>query len=170
MTRKQLVLLAIMMLLPLLIMLGFFAVLSLEVQRANDLMLNSIDSRVNTIVLATLEKVKEDVSLILPSPPLSNPSEPQQELKSKTKDIKLEGNVTLTTLDESTFFVNNRLYELGDIIAPYGIVIAVGRDMIVFQGFDGQITVFGQTFDTQESSSDESQAKKLESSSIKEQA
>lgn len=156
MTKKQLVLLAIMMLCPLLIMLGFFSVLSLEVQKNNELLLNSIDKRVSTIVIATLNKVKDDISVLYPS--VSAKESPSKESeKSDKKEIKLEGDATLTTLDDSTFFVGGRLYELGDIIAPYGIVTAVGRDMIVFQGFDGQITVFGQTFEFKEELSNTAQ-------------
>ena len=83
---------------------GSFSVLSIEVQKNNELLLNSIDKRVSTIVIATLNKVKDDISVLYPSVSAKeSPSKASE--KSDKKEIKLEGDVTLTTLDDSTFLL-----------------------------------------------------------------
>ncbi len=142
MSRKQLVTLFILMLLPLLLMLLFFAFLANQVQANNEMILNAVDKRISTIVLATLDKIREDVGIL--SPPSSSSSS-SNNLNEGT-EIKIDGDTSLSTFGDS-FYINNRRYEKGDFISPYGITIFVGKDLVVFDDLKGGLTFFGQAIE-----------------------
>lgn len=96
-----------------------------------------LDDRISSIVKATLLKVREDVGILAPS---TNQGESQG--KNDKKEVKLEG-ARLSTF-EHHFYIDNTPFFIGDIVAPYGLAVAVGRDFVVFDDLNGGQVVLGK--------------------------
>lgn len=98
----------------------------------------AIDERIEKIVLGTLYKVREDLDILTPSS--TNQAESQEE---KNKKITIEG-ANLSTF-EHHFYIDNTPFFIGDVVSPYGMAVAIGRDFVIFDDFNGGQVILGKS-------------------------
>lgn len=147
--------------LPFLFLLFFLFKIYGDLSRQNLVMLDAVDNRISNIVLSTLRKVREDIGIL--STDVNNSVKKGVESEeSKVENVDLTGLDNLRTFPENnSFWVGNTIYRLGDVCSPYGICIAVGRDMVMFRDFGGKLSVVGKNlvdnFDSSEEKVDSSE-------------
>lgn len=123
--------------------------------------LKTVESRIENIVLATLHKVREDLGLISAG----------EEPKKKTGDEESEKvtflGANVRTFNRREFYIDDNRFEVGDIVHPYGIAVAVGRDCVFFDDFSGKPVVLGklvqQRLEVQPNSEEKKEKKELTS-------
>lgn len=110
------------------------------------------DANINRIVRNTLELFREDLKMGGFSSSSSSPVESAPAEKEK-REIKLEG-ASLSTFEDH-FYIDGVPFFKGDILAPYGVAIFIGKDSVLFQDFNGAFTVLGKELPSHESKDDD---------------
>lgn len=126
-----------------------FFIMFLFFNRVNLMMISnekSLDSRIETVVKRTLELFKDDISSFSTSSliPSSKTSDKLSDSNQKVekRSIKIDG-ARLSTY-KNHFFIDNVPFYLGDVISPYGIAVEIGRDVVIFDDFNGGLVVLGK--------------------------
>lgn len=109
------------------------------------------DANINRIVRNTLELFRDDLKkggFSFPSSPVeSAPAEKEK------REIKLEG-ASLSTFEDH-FYIDGVPFFKGDVLAPYGVAVYIGRDSVLFQDFNGAFTVLGKELPSHKSKDDD---------------
>ena len=76
--------------------------------------------------------------------------------ENSKKEIKIEG-ARLSTF-EHHFYIDNVPFFLGDVVAPYGLAVAIGRDLVVFDDLNGGQVVLGKSLPSGERKEEKNKA------------
>lgn len=129
---------------------------SLVDRRKNQAAFNEeVEKRISSIVISTLYKVREDLGVISPVAGGSDNAG-----KDEKKVINIEG-ARLSTF-EHHFYIDGTPFFIGDVVAPYGMAVSVGRDMVIFDDFNGGTTVLGKSLPVPVEKKKESEQKNAE--------
>lgn len=140
-SKKLVTTIVILIFIPFFVSIGGLFLTVEIINRKFDASAHLKDENIKVIVRNTLELFREDLknggfSSSAAGTPAGTPAE------NEKREIKLEG-ASLSTFEDH-FYIDNVPFFKGDIIAPYGVAVFIGRDSVIFRGFDDTITVLGK--------------------------
>lgn len=149
-SKKIVLIIVVLIFIPLVVSVGALFLTLEIIDKKLDNSARLSDDNINRIVRNTLELFREDLKKggFSSSSPTPNNANNQDK-----KEIKLEG-ASLSTFEDH-FYIDGVPFFKGDILAPYGVAIHIGRDSVLFQNFNGEFTVLGKELPSHKSKDDD---------------